>query len=65
MKSFLDESVFYRSGGGLSSGGVHRRGGPPEGSIGDGVQGSGFRVQFRFLGTKTETEQKQNEERDE
>ena len=47
--------------------GVHRRGGggPAEGSIGNGVQGSGFRVQFRFLGTKTETAQKQNEERDE
>ena len=37
----------------------------PEGSIRNGVQGSGFRVQFMFLGTKTETEQKQNEERDE
>ena len=45
--------------------GVHWRGGPAEGSIGNGVQGSGFRVQFRSLGTKTETAQKQNEERDE
>ena len=50
---------------GFSGGrGVHRRGGPAEGSIGNG-QGSGFRVQFRFFGTKTETEQKLNEERDE
>ena len=54
------------SGGGLSSGGLSGGGGcPAEGSIGNGVQGSGFRVQFRFLGTKTKTEQKQNEERDE
>ena len=40
-------------------------GGPAEGSIGNGVRSSGFWVQFKFLGTKTETEQKQNEERDE
>ena len=39
------------------SSGLHQRGrGPAEGSIGNGVQGSGFRVQFRFLGRK----QKQN-----
>ena len=42
---------------------VHRRGegggGPAEGSIGNGVQNSWFRVQFRFL--VTETAQKQNE----
>ena len=54
------------SSGGLSSGGGFTAGGgPAEGSIGYGVQGSGFRVQFRFFGTKTETEQKQSEERDE
>ena len=48
--------------GGLSSGGR----GPPEGGSNGRVhrkwvQGSGFRVQFRFLGTKTETEQKKKE----
>ena len=48
------------SGGGFTAG----RGGPAEGSIGNG-QFSGFRVQFRFFGTKTETEQKLKEERDE
>ena len=35
--------------GGFTGGGV-----PAEGSIGNVVQGSGFRVQFRFSGTKTE-----------
>ena len=47
-----------RSGGAAGRRVVHWRGGPAEGSIGNGVQGSGFRVQFMFLGTKTETEQK-------
>ena len=37
------------------------KGDPSEG--GPAGLGSGFRVQFRFFGTKTETEQKQNEER--
>ena len=46
--------------------GVHRRGRGSSGRVHrKWVQGSRFRVQFRFLGTKTETEQKQNEERDE
>ena len=53
--------ILGRPAEGLSGGG----GGPVEGSIRNGVQGSGFRVQFRFSGTKTETAQKQNEERDE
>ena len=44
------------SGGGWSGGGFSQLWGPAEGSIGNGVQGSGFRVQFRFLGRK----QKQN-----
>ena len=49
--------------------GCPAEGGSPEGGSSGRVhrqwEGSGFRVQFRFFGTKTETEQKQNEERDE
>ena len=37
---------------------------PAEGRS-SGRVGFGFQVQFRFWGTKTEIEQKQNEERDE
>ena len=55
------ERNFGRSGGGLSGGGLS--GGGLSGGI--WVQGSGFQVQFRFLGTQTEKAQKQNEERDE
>ena len=42
--------------------GVHREGGggPAEGSIGNGVQGSGFRVQFRFWGRKQKQHRKVN-----
>ena len=57
---------FGRSGGRLSGRGWFTRGrGPSEGSI--RVQGLGFRVQFRFLGTKTENRNRtniQNEERE-
>ena len=60
------ERNFGRSGGGLSGGGLSG-GGLSSGllssgllssgllSSGNGVQGSGFRVKFRCLGTKTET----------
>ena len=54
------------SGGGGSSGRVVQRGRVHwKGVCRQWGAEFGFRVQFKFFGTKTETEQKQNEERDE